>query len=107
MAYGERVTTTMRWRGRGEGTTKTTAGGWRYAGDVAGEGGGGGGGGGLQATPPTSRPPSSSRRRTASACLCCAARWGGGIENYGSLKEGEGDKEFDGVTKNSMGVSLN
>ncbi len=24
--------------------------------------------------------------------------------NYGSLKEGEGDKELDGVTKNSMGV---
>jgi hypothetical protein len=52
----------------------------------------------------TSRPPSSSRRRTASACLCCAARWSGGIESYGSLKEGEGDKEFDGVTKNPMGV---
>ena len=29
----------------------------------------------------------------------------GGIRNYdGSLKEGEGDKELDGVTKNSMGV---
>ena len=52
MAYGEGVTTTMRWRGRGEGTTKTTAGGWRYAGD---EGREGGGGGGLQATPPLTR----------------------------------------------------
>jgi hypothetical protein len=55
MAYGEGVTTMMRWRGRGEGTTKTTAGGWRYAGDAAGEGREGGGGGGLQATPPLTR----------------------------------------------------
>ena len=54
-----------------------------------------------------SKPPSAlcSRRRTTSACpCCCAARWSGGIRNYGSLKEGEGDKEFDGVTKNSMRV---
>ena len=51
------------------------------------------------------RLPSCSRRRTTSACpCCCAARWSGGIRNYGSLKEGEGDKEFDGVTKNSMRV---
>jgi hypothetical protein len=51
------------------------------------------------------RLPSCSRRRTTSACLCCcAARWSGGIRNYDSLKEGEGNKELDGVTKNSMGV---
>ena len=51
------------------------------------------------------RLPSCSRMRTASACrCCCATRWSGGIRNYGSLKEGEGDKEFDGVTKNSMRV---
>ena len=50
----------------------------------------------------TSCPPSCSRRRTASACPCCAARWSGGFGNYGSLKEGKGDKKFDGVTKNSM-----
>jgi hypothetical protein len=37
----------------------------------------------------------------------CAARWSGGIRKYyGSSKEGEGDKEFDGVTMNSMGVAL-
>ncbi len=51
------------------------------------------------------RLPSCSRRRTTSACpCCCAARWSGGIRNYGSLKEGEGDKELNGVTNNSMRV---
>ncbi len=50
------------------------------------------------------RLPSCSRRRMTSACpCCCATRWSRGIRNYGSLKEGEGDKEFDGVTKNSWG----
>ena len=48
-----------------------------------------------------SRPPSSRRRRTGP---CCAAKWSGGIRNYGSLKEGKSDNEFDGVTKNSIGV---
>jgi hypothetical protein len=41
------------------------------------------------------------RRRTGP---CCAAKWSGSIRNYGSLKEGKSDNEFDGVTKNSIGV---